>query len=171
MYGTATGFVEYHEARDREIDGTWDDDVINSALLVASEWIDSVYGPSFVGKKTDGFLQEREWPRINAVVHSSGHWPDYYTFPDTEVPERVENATYEAAFRQLTTPGSLQVDYTPAKYKSVSIEGAISVDYAPFTQSSEIQIQIAAIDTLLWPLLDQSSSGNMSGLSGPVSRI
>lgn len=167
-YGTKEGFAEYHEARGREIPGTWDDDLINAALLSASEWIDSVYGPSFIGYKTAGYEQVREWPRTAATVISS---TPYYTFATDAVPERVENAAYEAAWRQAETPGSLMVDYTPGKYKSVTIEGALSVDYRQFDHSSEIQLQIGAVDTLLWPLLNEVSGAKSSGFSGGSYRV
>jgi hypothetical protein len=171
IYGDATGFVAYFEARATDICGAWDDAAIEAALLVASEWIDGVYGPSFVGHKTAGFTQEREWPRINAIVKGTGYWGEYYTFPDSEIPDRVENAAYEAAFRHLTKPGCLQVDYTPGKYKSVKIDGSISVEYSSLISSSDIQIQIARIDTLLWPLLDTYGIGSGSTFSGGSSRV
>lgn len=171
FYGDATGFEDYLTARGRERLALWDDDAVDAALLVASEWIDGVYGPSFVGHKTDGFLQPREWPRINAVVKATGAWGNYYVFPDSAIPDQVKNAAYEAAFRHLTTPGCLQVDYKPGKYKSVSISGAISVDYSPLTTSSDIQIQIAAIDTLLFLLLDTNSPNSTSNYSGGTNRV
>lgn len=168
IYGSAEGFADYHEARGRELPATWDDDYIAAALLSASEWIDDIYGPSFIGYKTDGFLQEREWPRTAATVTSS---TPNFTFEIDDVPERVENATYEAAWRQATTPGSLLADYTPGKYKSVTIEGAISVDYRQFDNAYEIQVQIGAVDTLLWPLLDEYSGGRNSNFSGGSNRV
>lgn len=169
-YGTVAAFVDYHEARGREIPGTWDDTVIGAALLAASEWIDAVYGPSFVGRKTDGFLQTREWPRVSAVVKDTGYWGEYYIFPDTTIPDRVINATYEAAWREATTPQSLQVDYTPGKYKSVTIEGALSVDYRDVS-APDLMIQISKVDHWLWPLLDASSSASFSSLSGGSCRV
>ena len=167
-YGTATGFAEYFAARGIALPGTLDDDAIDAALLVASEWIDHVYGPSFIGYKTDGFEQEREWPRKSAVIYST---IPAYLYADTAIPNRVLSATYEAAYRQVITPGSLEVDYTPSKYTSVTVEGAISVDYAAFSSSSEVQIQIGTIDKLLWPLLDDQAPSSMSGSSGPASRV
>ena len=179
-YGDATGFEAYFTARNKEIPGAWDTDSITASLLVASEWIDGVYGPLFIGQKTDGFTQEREWPRSSATViekqSSYSLSPTYgylasYTFPDTEIPTQVLNATYEAAYRHLTTPGSLEVDYTPGKYKSVSIDGALKVEYAQINSYTEVQIQIAAVDRLLWPLLDPSVGGGMSSLSGGSIRV
>lgn len=165
IYGDATGFASYFEARGKELPGTWDDEAIEAALLVASEWIDGIYGSLFIGYKTDGFEQEREWPRTSATVCSA---EPRYTYETDAIPARVTKATYEAAFRQLTTPGSLQVDYIPGKYKSVTVD-VISVDYIQFPSANDAQIQIGAVDTLLWPLLD-TTRGQSSGLSGGVGR-
>lgn len=176
MYGDATGFDDYFTARGKDIPGTWTTQDIEAGLLVASEWIDGIYGSSFVGYKTGGFTQEREWPRTNATVvenvklytfdRSSYMDGPAYTFGTNEIPDRVKNATYEAAFRHLTTPWSLETDYTPGKYKSVSIDGALSVEYNQINSYTEVQLQIAAVDRLLWPLLETSIGGGTSGLSG-----
>lgn len=166
FYGTAEDFTTYHESRGRTVSGAWDDDIIESALLVASEWLDGVYGTLWIGEPTDGFSQERQWPRTEAIVNSV----PTYTFPDDATPEQVIQATYEAAFRQLTTPGSLQVDFTPGKYKSVRVEGAISVDYnMGITQSSDVQLQIGVIQTLMQRLLKEG--GAFSSFSGRVERV
>lgn len=144
------GFTEYHEQRGRIIPGTWDDTQIEAALLIASEWIDNIYGSLFIGQKTDGFLQEREWPRINASVLDI-RYP--YIFGRNEIPERITKAVYEAAWRQASNPGSLMVDYTPGKYKSVDIHGAVAVEYAQFSSSAEIQTTYPIIDSILSLLL------------------
>lgn len=164
-YSTVTeaGFITYNEERGRTIPGTADTDDINSALLVASEWIDNTYGDLFVGQKTAGFLQDREWPRTGAAVND----PRYgYAFSDSEIPQRVNEAVYEAAWRQLISPGSLLVDYTPRKYKSVDIDGAIAVEYTQFSSSAEIQTTYPIIDQLLGPLLrDEATYSSYSGAS------
>lgn len=171
MYGTADGFVTYFTERNKDVT-PYDDAEINAALIVASEWIDGVYGSTFVGRKTGGFLQENEWPRVNATVFDGeGDFANYYTFPDNTVPTEVIRATYEAAFRQLVSPGTLNPDYTPNKYKRVAIDGAISVEYTQFSNASETILSISNIDMLLYKLLDRSNAGAMSGLSGPSSRV
>lgn len=165
---TVTGFTAYHEVRGQEIPGTWDEAYIEATLLVGSEWIDRTYGALFVGSKTGGFLQDRQWPRINAMVVEG---INIYTFPNDTIPELVINAVYEAAWRQANNPGSLLVDYTPGKYKSVSIDGAVSVDYAQFTSAYDIQKTFPAIDQILWPLFDPTASGSFSSYSGDVARV
>ena len=181
VYGDAAGFEDYFTARGRTVSPLWDTADINAALLVASEWIDGIYGSSFVGYKTGGFTQDREWPRSNATVventklytFSRSSYMDgpSYTFATNEIPQRVIDATYEAAFRHLTTPWSLETDYTPGKYKSVSIEGALAVECNQIDSYTEVQLQIAAVDRLIWPLLESSLGGGMSSLSGGSSRV
>ncbi len=165
IYGDKDAFKLYHPARGRAIPSGWSDGMINASLLVASEWIDGIYGSSFIGYKTDGFDQLREWPRTAARVLDA---IPVRIFGTTEIPIRVLNATFEAAFRDLTTPGSLQVDYTPGKYMKVSIDGALAVDYKQFSSVDEVQTQIGIVDTWLWPLLECGSES--SSLSGGVYR-
>lgn len=158
-YGTKEDFAVYVEARGKELPVTADDAALEAALLVASEWLDGTYNNLFTGHKTDGFTQAREWPRSSAYTNT---YPQY-NFATNEIPDRVINATYEAAYREINTPGSLLVDYKPSKYKSVSISGALSVDYANINQASDIQIQISAIEQLLAPLFNSSNSSSLSG--------
>lgn len=158
-YGNADGFKTYHEARGKQIAVEWTDEKIESALLVSSEWLDSKYTSLWVGFKTDGYLQEREWPRTNATVIV---YP-YYTFPINSIPEQIMKATYEAAFRQLTD-NSLQVDFTPNKYSSVRVEGAVSVDYNPAIYSaSDAQTEIPVIKALMQDLLCETATSPLSG--------
>lgn len=161
FYGTATGYKAYHLARGRI--AIEDDDEIEVALLIASEWIDGCYLSSFNGYKVGQRDQIREWPRTGAY--------DIYGYPVSyeSVPREVENATYEAAQRQLQSPGSLLKDYTPNQYKRVAVDGAISVDYAAFASSSDIQTQFAIIDQILAPLI--MTDGNVSNLSGRAVRV
>ena len=168
QYSTATvaGFTTYHEARGRTLGATWDDDYINAALLVATEFLDVKFGDSFIGEKTDGFTQEREWPRINAVVET----PKYtYVIPSTEIPNAITNSVYELAWREASSQGSLLVDYTPNKYNSVSIDGAVSVDYRNFTFSQDAQLQIPIVEQLLQYYLEYGNSN--SAYSGKIERV
>lgn len=165
MYGSASGFTTYHEDRGRTVPDSWTDAVIEAALLVASEWVDNRYGDLFMGFKTDGFLQEREWPRTSAYTNTE----PVYVFSTNEIPDRVVHAAYEAAFREATTQGSLYVDYDPSKYKSVSISGALSVDYNQNLSVSEVQKQIQIVEQLLKPLFDENL--DFASLSGSTARV
>lgn len=162
---TIEGFTSYHEERGRIIPGTWDEEKIESSLLVGSEWIDGSYGESFSGYKTGGFLQDRQWPRTSA---SSNTYP-IYIFGVNEIPQILINAVYEAAYREAANPGSLLKDYTPGKYRRVSIDGALSVEYAGFSLASDIQTTFPVIDRILAPLLTSSSS--FASFTGSSSRV
>lgn len=165
FYGNVDDFKEYFITRGKDIPQDWTDDMIESALLVSSEWLDGQYESLWIGYKVD-FKQERSWPRQSAQVQT---YP-YYVYKNDEIPEQVVKAVYEACFRELTKSGSLQVDFTPNKYKSVSVDGAISVEYNDILYASESQIQMPAIQTLMSVLIDQSKGGN-NPISGKASRV
>lgn len=162
-YGTAAGFREYHTLRGRDDELEYTDARIVAALIVASEWIDAAYfTASWPYYKTGGAAQVRRWPTIGVI--------DKYSYPvasDT-VPVLVERATYEAALRQLQSPGALVQDYTPNKYKSVNIAGSVAVVYADRGQAANIQSQFLIIDQILDPLLTGSAA--VSALSGAAAR-
>lgn len=163
-YGTPAGYRAYHAARGREIDdiNVPDDEVIVD-LLVGSEWVDSSFRSDFPGMKVGGRGQVREWPRNGAYDI------DRHTIPSDSNPVEIENATYEAAYRNFQSPGSLSKDWTPGKYKSVSVEGAVGVVYATPASAADIQTQFPVINQILAPILMSSRAG-YSSLSGGTCR-
>lgn len=161
-YGSDEGFTAYHEARNRDVSSI-DTDDIAAARLVASEWLDGRYLASFPGLRVDP-TQTRQWPRQGAVDIYG------YAIPSTDVPVQVENATYEAALRELQKPGILNPDFAPNKYKRVSIDGAIAVDYVVFDSASDIAVQFPVIGQWLYPLL-VSRALAQSSLSGMTVRV
>lgn len=162
-YGSDAGFLAYHEARNRDVSSI-DPDDIAAARLVASEWLDGRYRSSFPGLKTGQRAQEREWPRIGAYDTYG------YSLPSDTVPIEVDNATYELALRDMQSPGVLNPDYTPNKYKRVSIDGAIAVDFTTFDNAMDIATQFPIVGQWLAPLLT-GSWGGMSALSGFSVRV
>jgi hypothetical protein len=162
FYGTANGYTAYLTARGLTVDGDLTDADIETLLLVASEWLDGKYLTAFPGLKTGLRAQVREWPR-NGVVDIYG-----YILASDVPPREIENATYEAAYREQQSFGSLTVDYTPGKYKAVSIDGALSVQYAE-RSAYDVQLQIPAVDGILAPILN--GYGNSSSLSGCINRV
>jgi len=164
FYGTADGFTAYHQSRDNAVPVDVDtDEEKETALLVASEWIDARYRSKFQGWKVGERDQVREWPR-------RGHIDFYgYLIPDTETPREIENATYEIALRHLNTPGVLSIDYTPSKYDQVSVDGAVSAKFAKFGSAHEIQTQFKTVAEILSGLI--SERDNSSSLTGDVDRV
>lgn len=167
FYGSADQFVTYHLTRGKTLEPTWDVEAIESALLVASEWLDNAYDKAWCGYPTGGYEQERKWPRTDAYTNT---FPSH-SFATTDIPNTVLYATYEAAFRHLTKNGSLQLDFSPLKYKSVSIDGAISVEYnTALLDASDVQITIPIITSLMSPLLSKEKA-DLSDYSGPLVRV
>lgn len=167
FYGNADGFITYLNERGQEVSDDWMDDDINAALLVASEWLDSQYESSWIGYKVS-FEQERSWPRQNATVAT---YP-YHTYSNTDIPIQVICATYEAARRELTNKGSLQVDYQPTQYQSVSIYNAVTVEYKDSVSSAgDVQTQIPVIQNLMSILIDPNKGADGNALSGRAVRV
>lgn len=160
FYGTASGYKAYWLARGND-QSTVTDPNVQVALLIASEFIDRSFGHQWQGLKVGQRAQVRDWPR-SGVVDKNG-----YSVASDVPPVEVENAAYEAAFRQLASPGIFFKDYTPGKYKSVSITGALSVEYA-IGDAWSFQTQMPAIGLILAPVLGCYSSGSM--LSGALVR-
>lgn len=165
-YGNATGFAIYAIERGYTVPATTDDD-IDAALIVASVWVDSRTrsaidsNPSF---KTGGRDQERDWPRTSWVDREG------YSVPAGIVPREIEQATYEAALRELRRPGSLSVDFTPGKtIRQAAIAGAVSVTYAGGGSMSDTQLMIPTVDAILSSLIGRRAEG--STLSGRASRV
>lgn len=162
-YGTLAGATAYFLARNNSdwSDVDYDDADRNAALLVASVWLDGAYVKLFPGYRTSGRAQPREWPRSSAI-DIYGNQIDANT-----VPLEIENATYEIAVRQLVSPGSLNADFVPGvAIKQASVEGAVSVTFAGAATAYDMQLQIPALNSILYPILNTNAaiSGGMSGL-------
>ena len=61
-YGNVDDFKTYCMSRGKSLPETWTDEMIESALLVSSEWLDGEYENIFIGYKANGYKQERSWP-------------------------------------------------------------------------------------------------------------
>jgi hypothetical protein len=149
-YGTLDEASAYHQARGN---AAWaatgaDEDKL-AALLRGSVWIDNTYRARFSGKKSGGRSQAREWPRTDAVDVSGDGIAD-------GVPSEIEDATYEAALRELVRPGSLAPDYdgkAPIKAERVKV-GPIEEETEYETASgTATKPAFALIDGILQGLL------------------
>lgn len=89
-----------------------------AALVRATAWIDATYRSRFPGKRASGRDQALEWPRAEA---KDAEGEDIGT---DEIPQEIEDATAEAAIREIASPGSLSPDVTPGQQKTlVQVEG------------------------------------------------
>ena len=156
FYGTLAAADTYHSDRGNT---TWTgtDEAKNIALLRGSEYIDQAFRSSFPGYKTLLRDQLREWPRAWAADIAGN------ALDSTVVPVEAEQASYEAALRELATPGSLLPDYTPGtQQKRVKVD-VIEVEYsAPHGAASVLPI-IAIIRGILAPILTGSVNSGVAG--------
>lgn len=96
-YGDDAGFTAYATAASYTVPaGT-----IAAARHAAAPYIDGLYGMRFPGVPTGGLAQPRAWPRTGATVYAA-------TLASDLTPQRVIDASYEAAYRELVNPGSLR---------------------------------------------------------------
>lgn len=160
-YGTNAGAGTYHSARGNAAWASASESDQDAALLRASEYIDNNWRQLFYGYKTGGRAQVREWPRDDVLVWNGALQIE---LPNDEVPVEVIDATYEAALRELNSPGYFNPDIIPGKNKkSVSITGAVAVEY----WSDDMKPVVEKIALILAPLF-VAYGGPSSGLSGQV---
>jgi hypothetical protein len=97
-----------------------------------SAYIDGLYsgvagsrtGIRFMGTPTEGYLQERAWPRTGVIVGNQA-------IPSDAIPLAVIYASFEAALAEANNPGSLSVSSTASqRVTRERVEGAVDVQYA-----------------------------------------
>lgn len=159
IYGTLAASKTYHAARGNAAwtDGA-EDEALEIALQRGTEFIDQRY--SFPGNKVGGRDQERQWPRYG-VVDNEG-----YSVNAAIVPVEVESAAYEAALRELVSPGSLTPDVTlTSQVKREKVEGAVEVEYVGASGVDAARPVITIISGILAPILTGKQTSRLSGVS------
>ncbi|WP_312380556.1 DnaT-like ssDNA-binding protein [Pseudomonas oryzihabitans] len=159
FYGSLLGADAYHAAR-ANTGWAGDDAHKQAALLRASVYIDGRYRkryPSgrwaslFPGEKALGRAQAREWPRTDAQDYTGA------AISATEVPAEVEQAVYEAALRELVTPGSLSPDFVATSLikseKLGPLETTFAVPDASAPGAAPTRPVITLIDEIIAPVL------------------
>ncbi|MEX2739922.1 DnaT-like ssDNA-binding protein [Rhizobium mongolense] len=151
-YGDNAGFTAYAEAAGYVFpDGT--SDAQKTAARQRGSLVIDRYEPRFSGKRTGGYAQERAWPRTGAST--------YYgeAIPSDSVPTAIVNASYEAAFIELTNPGGLSPVITGSATVKREKVGQLEVEYSTSTSTDIDDIVALAtpvvtiIEGLLWPFL------------------
>ncbi|WP_341959189.1 DnaT-like ssDNA-binding protein [Pseudomonas sp. RC10] len=158
FYGSVDAADAYHSAR---ANAAWAGEPAakQAALIRASAYIDGKYQAQnsngrweslFSGTKAGGRSQSLQWPR-NDATDNEGH-----SIPSDEVPIEIEQATYEAALREIVTPGSLSPDYvatTAIKRQKLDV---LEIEYqAPAAAPGIVPTRpvITVVDELVAPLL------------------
>lgn len=149
FYGDLDSATAYMLARGYAWTGTDADK--EAALLRGSEYVDSLglVRPCFwVGTKTGGRAQVRQWPRTGAV-DGFGE-----TIANDEIPVEVINAAYEASYRELAAPFSLNPDYVASDLFKTAKVGPLEVQYATVPEGDiPTKPVVSVINDLIGPLL------------------
>ncbi|PSH68616.1 hypothetical protein CU102_12710 [Phyllobacterium brassicacearum] len=151
-YGTKEAFVQYATDHGYVFPEGAADAQIAAAMLRGSLVIDR-YEPKFSGARTSGYDQARAWPRTGAVTYYSEK------IPSDAIPAPIVNASYEAAFLELVTPGSLSPVVTTNSIAKREKVGELEVEFAVSSSSSSADVVAAAtpvvtvIEGLLWQFM------------------
>ncbi|RKD68977.1 DnaT-like ssDNA-binding protein [Rhizobium sp. WW_1] len=121
-YGDNQGFRDYAAAAGYVIPDETSDADIAAARQRGSIVIDR-YEMRFSGSRSGGYMQDRAWPRSGACT--------YYgePIPGDVIPAPIVNASYEAAFLELTNPGSLLPVITLSEDVKRERIGHLEVEY------------------------------------------
>lgn len=157
FYGSVAGADAYHAAR---ANTAWagSDEAKQAALVRASAYIDGKYQQQnscgrwesmFSGVKTGGRAQELQWPRTGATDNEGA------AIPPDEIPPEIEKATYEAALRELVTPGSLSPDYVAAEAIKRQKVDVLEIEYQAAATDGGVPTRpvLTVVDELVAPLL------------------
>lgn len=119
----------------------------------AKRWIDDRCWLTFLGGKTGGWAQEREWPRSGIDG-----------LPDNVIPVQIEYATYEAAIREGTNPGSLSPDFDRTSLVKSEKVDVLQVTYAVSDNANAGSLLpvIPAIESLLSAFLVRRCTGGLA---------
>ncbi|HEB0696465.1 TPA: hypothetical protein RY210_001623 [Pseudomonas aeruginosa] len=156
-YGTVAGADAYHQARGNAAWAAAAEADKEAALARASAYIDGLGTQQpvsgcvlvFPGKKAGGRAQALQWPRSGAVDR------DGEPVPADEVPREVEQATYEAALRELLKPGSLNPDYVATTAVKRAKVGPLETEFFGPADGAEQPNKpfVGVINDLLVPIM------------------
>lgn len=150
IYGSIAGADAYALSIGNTAWGALTTDAKQAALVRGSMYIDGYNKRfidanyncwwQFIGGKTGGWAQEREWPRHGIAG-----------LPDSVIPSQIEYATYEAAIREGTNPGSLSPDIDRTQLVKREKVDVLEVTYAVSDDAGTGNLLpvIPAIDSLL----------------------
>jgi hypothetical protein len=158
-YGSDAEAFAYHEARGNAgwaAPSSPSADAHLSALIRATSYIDGRYGTRFPGTRLNGRDQALQWPREDAVDE------DGFEVEDDEVPAEVKRATFEAALRELASPGSLNPDVTMTDRVKREKVDVIEVEYSQSTSAEDSIPIINVIEDILATLIGSSGGSTQA---------
>lgn len=143
-YGTDQGFEDYATSNGYTVPaGT-----VAAARLRGSVYLDGHYYRRWPGQPTGGIDQERSWPRKDAVDRYGN------AIPDSTIPQRVIDASYEAALLELKTPGFFSKTFTESERKVLTRVQNIQWTVTGESKGDRANSPVSTtIDNILAPIL------------------
>ena len=140
------------------------DPACESALVNATRYIDGFYRPRWKGNRVNPLLQSLSWPRYGVALESAspvingvyyGGVPVNNFLISTAIPQRLKDATCEAALRALTGPLLLDSD------RSIQREKIDVIETTYFAGTAPGQLSYPVIDQLLSDYLLPRNGGDL----------
>lgn len=125
----------------------------DAAIIRATRAIDRIYGPRFKGIRTHFSTQPLEWPRNGVVLYESlgaieetvESAADSNTIEDDVIPTMLKQAIYEAALRELASPGSMTPDLDRGGEIKRVQAGPVAVEYKDSAPATTLRTSISGI--------------------------
>lgn len=133
-------------------------DEMKAALIRGTRYVEAFYGDYIGGVKVAGRSQSLLFPRKN-MRDAAGE-----TIGEDEVPIEWRRAIFEAALRELTSPGSLSPDGVQSERVKSETLGPLSVTYADQVSGTKDALpSLPIIDKILAPLFGSNGNSVMFG--------
>lgn len=151
-YGDNPAFESYALAAGYTLPDGYTQPQVTAGRQRGSMFVDR-YEPRFSGVRVGGFAQDRAWPRTGATTY-------YGEAIGAAIPAAVVDASYEAAFLELTNPGSLSPVVTGSATVKREKVGQLEVEYNASSSTSIADMVamatpvVTTIEGLLWPFLN-----------------
>lgn len=146
-YASLADALAYHAAMGNATWAAATDALREPALRRATLWLDATYRGRWPGYRLNARAQALDWPR-KGVADNEGYAVDHLT-----IPAEVENATCEAALRELDAPGSLAPDYVAAEAVKTATAGPVSVTFKDGGGVGSVTPILITVDGLLATLI------------------
>lgn len=120
-----------------------DDTAIEEALRRGTAWLDGRFRGQYPGKRANGRSQALEWPRKDAYDR------EHELVGQDVIPQEIEDATAEAARRELEEAGSLSPDVTTGNVIRSETVGPISTEYAGIASTDAQRPTLTVVEGIL----------------------
>ena len=161
-YVTVAEALVYHANRDNSTWAAASTASQEAALRKATAYVDDNYRARWKGTRVQAAVQPLEWPRFGVRMDGAAPYPTHFAMipgffdllSTTLIPQKLKDATCEAALRALAGPLLADMDMTKQREKIEGLE--------TWYTAAEIATIYPAIDALLSGLLVPTGQGSLT---------